>query len=328
MGTSLALVGCGAIAQKFYLPSLAAHRRRLGSLWMVDPCDELRSLAASILGGRACARMAEIDEPIDLAIVAAPNSLHFLLADEALRAGAHVLVEKPFALNPAEAQALINLARRTDRVLAVNQTRRFFRFAEELRWRIRGGEFGCLCSIVHREGVRLAWPFASGAAFAPGAQRTGVIMDFGVHVLDFYQFLLEPDWSFLAAIHDGFQGPEGLAEIELLASGAPVSLRLSRYCEQENVAHLAFQRADVSFHVHDAERYCVHWRDGRREHCACVAPPADRSTLADRVLGDFMAAAEGRHPPLCSALSALPVTRILDEIYHKAPTYEATPGYV
>jgi len=61
--------------------------------------------------------------------------------------------------------------------------------------------------------------FESGAAFAPRAYRTGVIMDFGVHVIDFYHYLLVPDWDVTSAVHDGFHGPEGLARIEITASG-------------------------------------------------------------------------------------------------------------
>jgi predicted dehydrogenase len=281
-----------------------------------------------MIAGRECARITEIDGAIDLALIAAPNALHFPLAAEALNMGAHVLVEKPFVLNPSDGRALIDLAKIRDRVLAVNQTRRFFPFVAELRSRIRGGEFGSLHSIVHHEGVKLVWPFESGAAFAPSAQRTGSIMDFGVHAIDLYHFLLDPDWSFVSAIHDGFEGPEGLAEIDLLASGAPVSLRLSRYCQQENTAHMHFERAEVSFNVHGADGYGVLWRDGRHERRTLEGLDDDQGTLADRVLLDFMAAAEGHQPSTCSAESTLPVIDILDDIYRRAGTYEATPGYV
>jgi predicted dehydrogenase len=328
MCPSLALIGCGAIAQHFYLPSLARDRARFGSLWLADPCIRSLEAAGSMIASKQCSRISEIDEAIDLAIIATPNATHFALAAEALSRGAHVLVEKPFVLDPSEGSILIDLARRGNRVLAVNQTRRFFPFVAELRSRIRCGEFGLLQSIAHQEGVKLAWPFESGAAFAPSAQRTGSIMDFGVHVIDFYHFLLDPDWSLASAIHDGFDGPEGLAEINLLASGIPVSIRLSRYCQQENTAHMLFERAEVSFNIHGADGYTVRWREGPQEHCAHEAPEQQGVTLADRVLLNFMAAAEGREIPVCSAESTLPVIEILDDIYREAETYEATPGYV
>ena len=61
-------------------------------------------------------------------------------------------------------------------------------------------------------------------------------MDIGVHVIDFYQYILQPRWTYESAVHDGFCGPEGLAVLSLKADDAPVSLRLSRYQRQENSA--------------------------------------------------------------------------------------------
>lgn len=59
---------------------------------------------------------------LDAVIVAAPDSTHFGLAAEALGAGKDVLVEKPMAATPGEAQNLRALAARYDRVLAVGHT--------------------------------------------------------------------------------------------------------------------------------------------------------------------------------------------------------------
>jgi hypothetical protein len=85
-----------------------------------------------------------------------------------------------------------------------------------------------------------------GAAFHNAAQRTGVIMDLGVHVIDFYEFLFHPNWNLVSATHDGFRGPEGLAEMELEANGAPISIRLSRYQQQSNVARITFDNAEIA----------------------------------------------------------------------------------
>src|SRR5208337_3167948 len=181
---NLALIGCGAVARKFYLPALAKRRAEFGRLWLVDPSDHALSIAASIMPGRQARQLVEVDDEIHLVIVATPNHLHFHLAHEALSRGADVLVEKPFVIWPEEGRRLVDAAAAKSRVIAINQTRRFFPLSLALRRRIREGEFGSLKSIVHQEGTKLIWPFESGAAFARGAQRTGVIMDFGVHVID------------------------------------------------------------------------------------------------------------------------------------------------
>ena len=67
-----------------------------------------------------------IDDPeIDLVIVTSPNTDHFRWAREALLAGKHVVVEKPFTVNVAEADELIELAARQKKILTVYHNRRF-----------------------------------------------------------------------------------------------------------------------------------------------------------------------------------------------------------
>ncbi len=59
------------------------------------------------------------DESIDAVAIATPVGSHFRLAAPALEAGKHVFVEKPLAATVDEAQELVSLARRQDRVLMV-----------------------------------------------------------------------------------------------------------------------------------------------------------------------------------------------------------------
>ena len=326
MPQNIVLIGCGAIARAFYLPVLAKHRAEFDCLWLVDPSDHARSIAASIVPARAACQLMDVDDEIHLVIVATPNHLHFLLAQEALSRGAHVLIEKPFVIWPEEGRKLVEASVAGDRVIAINQTRRFFPLAQELRRRIKECEFGSLKSIVHREGTKLTWPFESGAAFARGAQRTGVIMDFGIHVIDFYHYLLEPEWKVISAIHDGFYGPEGLAEIDLQANDASVSIRLSRYHAQENVAHLVFERAEISFNVYSTATYSIRSNSGKVIPFAVPRANVEYGSYAEPLFSNFMAASENREPPICSAASSLPVIGILDEIYRRARRYPAELG--
>jgi predicted dehydrogenase len=327
MTRNIALVGCGAIAQTFYLPALANLRATFNHLWLVDPSDHARSAAASLVPGKQARRLADVDDDIHLVIVATPNQWHFPVAHEALLRDADVLIEKPFTIWPEDGRTLAATADARHRTIAINQTRRFFPVARALRRRISEGDFGALQSIVHQEGTKLTWPFESGAGFSPGAQRTGVVMDFGVHVLDFYHYLLQPQWALTAAVHDGFSGPEGLAEIELRADDAPVSIRLSRYHPQDNVAHLVFERADVSFSVFDTRAYVVRsrLRNATQDE---VRPPAEPGSYAEQLLLNFLAASEKREPAVCDAASSLPVIELLDEIYRVDCRYPAAVGCV
>ena len=214
LSRNIALIGCGAISQVLYIPALANARRDFGRVWIVDPRARVLGAAALAALGTAeiVTSLEQVTDEIALAIIAAPNGLHFHLAREALKRGAHVLIEKPFVVRPSDGADLLEIAATQDRLVVVNQTRRFFPLANEIRRRIKKGDFGAFKSASHFEGTKLAWPFESGAAFAKDAYRTGVIMDFGVHVLDFYHFLLAPKWDLVSAIHDGIQWTRGTSQ--------------------------------------------------------------------------------------------------------------------
>lgn len=329
MTANLVLIGCGAISQGFYLPALAKLRGMFGRVWLVDPSDRALSIAGAMVEGKQAHFLGEVDDDINLAIIATPNSTHFPLACEAISRGADVLIEKPFVIWPENGRRLLQVASQNGRVLSINQTRRFFPLATELRRQVSKGAFGPLKSITHREGTKLAWPFESGAGFAAGAQRTGAIMDFGVHVVDFYHYILQPEWSFVSATHDGFNGPEGLADIELLANGAPVSIRLSRYQDQENVARLSFEAAEVSFNVYEPATYTIRKHPSKIFRVVCKANEGNlNSSIAERVLLNFLAVGNRREQPVCDAADSMPVIELLDKVYQDAGRYPVQIGAV
>src|SRR5687767_5352683 len=65
------------------------------------------------------------DEHISLVVVNTPNSTHFEYAKQALQAGKHVVVEKPFTIHVEEAKELIALAKKQDKILSVYHNRRW-----------------------------------------------------------------------------------------------------------------------------------------------------------------------------------------------------------
>ena len=82
------------------------------------------------------------DEQIDAVVVATPISTHFSVAQRALNAGKHVLVEKPMTATVDEAEALVALARERDRRLMVDHTFLFNPALRTIRELIDRGELG------------------------------------------------------------------------------------------------------------------------------------------------------------------------------------------
>ena len=65
------------------------------------------------------------DPDIDLVIITSPNTVHFHWAKEALLANKHVVVEKPFTTTFAEAEELVELSKKQNKILTVYHNRRF-----------------------------------------------------------------------------------------------------------------------------------------------------------------------------------------------------------
>ena len=66
-----------------------------------------------------------LNRPIDLVVVATPNTSHHPIAKQCLHAGRHVVVDKPFTTTLAEAEDLVETAARQQRIVTVYQDRRY-----------------------------------------------------------------------------------------------------------------------------------------------------------------------------------------------------------
>ena len=135
------------------------------------------------------------DPDIDAVDICLPTNLHGAIAIEALRAGKHVLVEKPMALDGATADAMVAEAEKQDRVLMTAQVVRFIPAYAALRNAVKGGELGEVRSAVFRR--RCAAPAWGGWLMDP-AQSGGGIFDLLIHDVDFCLHLLGKPEAVLA----------------------------------------------------------------------------------------------------------------------------------
>ncbi len=110
---------------------------------VIDPDESARkSVLQSFPRVQEFADLGSALPEIDALVVATPPRMHYRLAREALDAGKHVLVEKPFTTNSADARELIRCARRSDLVLMVGHTFEFNPVVWRLRDAVRSGDLG------------------------------------------------------------------------------------------------------------------------------------------------------------------------------------------
>ena len=90
------------------------------------------------------------DSEVDCVHVCTPNQSHFDLVSRALKAGKHVLCEKPLAMDSHESAELVHLANQfNQRATAVNYNIRFYPLCSEVRCRIQNGSLG---KVLHVNG--------------------------------------------------------------------------------------------------------------------------------------------------------------------------------
>ena len=125
---------------------------------------------------------------VDALVICTPNALHAPQAILALEAGIPVLVEKPMAINAAEAERMADAADRTGVPLMVAHCWRFDAEARWLRSRIVEGQVGRPIR-TSGYGVHVNWGpkgWFTQAALAGG----GALVDMGIHAVDTARFLL------------------------------------------------------------------------------------------------------------------------------------------
>lgn len=117
----LGVIGAGSWAISSHLPNFA---RRGEELEFVGVARHGRELLARVARDYGFALASEdyrdvLDAGVDVCLIASPTGLHHEHAKAAMEAGAHVLVEKPFTIAPADAWDLVDTAERTRRHLVV-----------------------------------------------------------------------------------------------------------------------------------------------------------------------------------------------------------------
>lgn len=148
----VAMVGCGQIADA-HLEEL----RHVPCAELVAVCDrhlDLARQAAARFEAPACydnlERMLAESKP-DVVHVTTPPQTHAALALQAMEAGAHVYVEKPFTTDAAEARSLLHAAEARSRLICVGHDQLFDPVWERVRGLVRSGDLG---QVIHIDSVQ------------------------------------------------------------------------------------------------------------------------------------------------------------------------------
>lgn len=185
----IGLVGAGNIA-KTHLDCYS----RIEAAEVVAICDinpaVLAATAERFGIAKTYASLTEMlaGEELDAVDVCVWNCSHADCTIEALDAGKHVLCEKPMATSAAEAERMIEAAKRNDRLLMIGFT---MRFSDETRIVKDFIDHDYLGDIYYSKATYLRRHGAPGGWFTDKARSSGgPVIDLGVHVIDLTRYLM------------------------------------------------------------------------------------------------------------------------------------------
>jgi len=187
----VAIIGAGQVADKVH----ASYYCTREDLELVAVCDSRLSQAQALAEKYGQAQiwddpqlMLQTVKP-DIVSVCSPNRFHYEHTLLALKAGCHVMCEKPPAMTPEQAQEMRDTARRMGNVLAYDFHHRFALDTQLLREQVTAGVLGEIY-VTNARALRRCGVPGWGVFTNKALQGGGPLIDLGVHMLDAAMYVL------------------------------------------------------------------------------------------------------------------------------------------
>jgi predicted dehydrogenase len=214
------MIKVGVIGYGYWGPNLVRNFMAAPDSAVASVCDlreeRLAPLQKLYPGIKTCSNSTNLinDPQVDAVIIATPVSSHFDLALAAMKAGKHVLVEKPLAANSDQARQLIDEAAARKLVLLVDHTFVYTDAVRKIRELISSGQLG---DIYYYDAVRVNLGLFQ--------HDVNVIWDLAIHDLSIMDYVLpeKPVAISTTGISHIPGQPENVAYITLFFAGAQIA---------------------------------------------------------------------------------------------------------
>ena len=179
----VAIVGCGLIGRKRAAALAGAE---------LAVCCDLVLARAQALGAAATTdwRAAVTAPDVDIVVVATTHDMLAPIASAAVRAGKHVLIEKPGARRAAELDAVIDAARPSSVLIRIGFNHRYHRAFRQAREIFASGALGPLMFVRGRYGHGGRPGYESEWRARPELSGGGEMIDQGIHLIDLARWFL------------------------------------------------------------------------------------------------------------------------------------------
>jgi predicted dehydrogenase len=279
---------------------------------------------------------------VDAVSVCVGNTLHKDVAVAAFKAGKHVLLEKPMAMNAKEAAQIVAAAKASGKVLQIGMVRRQATEAQVVRDLVEKGEFGDIyhmrAVLIRRRGV----PGLGGWFTTKAQSGGGPLIDIGVHWFDAAMYL-SGHWNPTAVSSMTYAkfgkdmknyryvgmwaGPpkfDGVCDVEDYAAGfvrygdkATMSFEIAWACNAEESGYIDILGTKAGVRVFDGKPMKILTEQGGR--MADVTPHfADRGNVFHNQAKCYLAACRGECAPFATGEQGLTNMKLIDAVYKSA----------
>ena len=189
----VAVVGCGRIAKQAHFPAF----EKIGNVRVKYACDLIEEKAPAMKDKYSFVenvitdyKVALADPEVEAVFVLTPNFVHYTVTMDALKAGKHVLCEKPITVNYALSVEMAEEAKKQGKILNIGVCNRYQGSVVKLEEMNRNGEFGKLYHVVCSFRSCRSIPGLGGAFTDKSQSGGGVLIDWGIHYLDLILYIL------------------------------------------------------------------------------------------------------------------------------------------
>lgn len=312
--SKIAIIGCGAIAEKLHLPFLCRNGWR-NNLALVDTNKErLRCLSSKFhLDNPLLANdYRQLPKNINGVIIASPHKFHYQMSIYFIKQGMQVLCEKPLAETGKQVKRIIMASERTGARVAVNNTRRLYPSYLAVKKALENKLIGDLRSIEFHEGYKFNWPTVSSSYFQG---KKGVLLDLGAHVVDTVCWWIGKPTA-IDYHDDSFGGCEAISKLSFKIGQCFGKIYLSRLVDLKNRYIIRGTRGEISGNLNNANSFFITDYNFSRAQKIKVAPLGlNHFDCAKKIVNNFIDIVTKSASPLITPGDVKDSIEVIDYAY-------------
>ena len=191
--TVVAVIGCGRIATASHFPALTSFenvRIKYACDILPEKAEAAKAKFEKVEQTIIDYKVALADDEVDAVFVLTPNNMHYTITMDALRAGKHVMCEKPIALNYQLSCEMAEEAKKQGKILNIGVCNRYQRSVEIIEEMNRAGKLGNIYHVYCSFRSFRSLPGLGGAFTDKSQSGGGVLIDWGIHFFDLILYIL------------------------------------------------------------------------------------------------------------------------------------------